>query len=109
MFNYNTATKFWGALSVAHSNSIAISQVEIAKFLEEQSSEVILSSIEIDTGKSGVFRVWRDSHLLGRFHRDIANGLWISQPCNYKLTPRFESSDDAVMFIVEMNAFTTAA
>ncbi|MEO1377934.1 MAG: hypothetical protein AAFW70_27380 [Cyanobacteria bacterium J06635_10] len=44
--------------------------------------------------------MWRDSRLLVKFHRDIANGLWISQTDNYKLAPRFESSNDVVMFII---------
>ncbi|MEO1375061.1 MAG: hypothetical protein AAFW70_12220 [Cyanobacteria bacterium J06635_10] len=52
--------------------------------------------------------MWRDSQLLGKFQRDIANGLWISQPRNYKLNPRFETSNDAVMFIIEINALASA-
>lgn len=78
-----------------------IAQFEIAQYLEKQ-------SIEIDFSEGGIYRVWRDSQLLGTFNRDLANGLWISQPSNYKLTPRFESSNDAVMFIVEMNVLASA-
>jgi hypothetical protein len=84
-------------------------QILFSQFLEEQSEQIILKSIEVDTDKNGIYRVWRDSRLLGKFYRDIANGLWISKACNYKLTPRFETSNDAVMFIVEMNALATAA
>ncbi|MEM7580888.1 MAG: hypothetical protein AAF316_13780 [Cyanobacteria bacterium P01_A01_bin.80] len=84
-------------------------QLLFSQFLEEQSEQIILKSIEVDLDGGGVYRVWRDSQLLGKFHRDIVNGLWVSQPCNYKLTPRFKRSNEAVMFIVEMNAFTTAA
>lgn len=77
-----------------------LAQLQIAKFLEDQSEETILKSVEIDSDERNKYRVWRDSQLLGTFHRDKRNGLWISQPCNYKLTPRFEASNDAVMFIV---------
>ena len=84
-------------------------QILFSQFLEKQSEQIILKSIEVDLDEDGVYRVWRDSQLLGKFHRDIANGLWMSQPRNYKLTPRFKKSNEAVMFIVEMNAFTTAA
>lgn len=82
--------------------------LQIAQFLEEQSKQIILSSMEVDSDEGGIYRVWRDSQLLGRFHRDVANGLWISQPSNYNLAPRFKSSNDAVMFIIEMSALATA-
>ncbi|MEO1431746.1 MAG: hypothetical protein AAFV71_22345 [Cyanobacteria bacterium J06633_8] len=83
-------------------------QLPFLQFLEKQSEETVLSSVEVDSGEAVIYRVWRDSRLLGKFHRDITNGLWISQPCNYKLIPRFETSNDAVLFIVEMNALAAA-
>ncbi|MEO1376260.1 MAG: hypothetical protein AAFW70_18520 [Cyanobacteria bacterium J06635_10] len=102
--------------SIVHSNTRCLLQLScssenqllFSQYLEKQSEEAILSSIEIDSSETGIYRVWRDLQLLGKFYRDIANGLWISQPCNYKLTPRFEASNDAVMFIVEMNALAVA-
>lgn len=97
-----------GACWLVQSNCINLAQLQVAQYLEKQSEEAILSSIEVDSQETGIYRVWRDSQLLGKFHRDVANGLWISQPCNYKLAPRFESSNDAVMFIVEMNALAAA-
>ncbi|NJO63196.1 MAG: hypothetical protein HC836_34745 [Richelia sp. RM2_1_2] len=108
MINYNTATQFWGALSITQLNPIVDAEFQIEKLLEKQSEQLILASVEIDSVESRVYRVWRDSRLLGTVTRDVANDLWISQPCSYPLTPRFESSKDAVMFIVEMNAFVTA-
>ena len=90
------------------SDSAAATQLLLSQFLEKQSEETILKSVEIDSDERGKYRVWRDSQFLGTFHRDKKNGLWISQPCNYRLKPFFESSNDAAMFIVEMNAFTTA-
>jgi len=86
----------------------AAAQLLLSQFLEDQSEEIILKSVEIDSDERDKYRVWRDSQLLGTFHRDKKNGLWISQPRNYKLKPRFESSNDAVMFVVEMNALVTA-
>ena len=83
MSNYSTSTKFLGAWNIIPLNSV-------------------------DSEGTGIYRVRRDSHLLGIFHRDIANGLWISQPCNSKLAPRFETSNDAVMFIIEMDALAAA-
>lgn len=100
-------THNWG-ISSTHIYFSELAQLQIVQFLEKQSEEAILSRIEVDREKSGVYRVWRDSQLLGTFHRDKKNGLWISQPCNYKLTPRFETSNDAVMFIVEMNSLAAA-
>ena len=91
------------------SGSTANIQLLLHQFLDSLSEQIILKSIEIDSDELGKYRVWRDSQLLGIFHRDKKNGLWISQPCNYQLKPLFESSNDAAMFIVEMNAFTTAA
>ncbi|NJN10826.1 MAG: hypothetical protein HC836_33870 [Richelia sp. RM2_1_2] len=85
-----------------------LAQLQIEQLLEKQSEQLILGSVEIDSVESGVYRVWRDSRLLGTFQQDTANDLWISQPRSYPLTPRFENSNDAVMFIVEMNAFVTA-
>ena len=102
MMTYN-----WGIAST-QINKSELAQVQIAQFLEEQSKQIILSSIEIDSDERGKYRVWRDSQFLGTFHRERKNDLWISQPCNYQLKPLFESSNDAAMFIVEMNAFTTA-
>lgn len=87
---------------------ISLVQLQIEKFLDSKAEETILKSVEVDSQESGKYRVWRDSQLLGILHRDIASGLWISQPCNYKLKPRFERSNDAVMFIVEMNALFCA-
>lgn len=100
-------TQNWG-ISSADLCSIKSAQLQIEQFLEKQSEQAILGSVEVDSEETGIYRVWRDSQLLGKFHRDISNGLWISQPCNYNLAPRFESSNDAVMFIVEMNALATA-
>lgn len=82
------------------SDSAAATQLLLSQFLEEQSEETILESVEVDSEENGKYRVWRDSQLLGTFHRDTANGLWMSKPCNYKLAPRFETSNDAVMFVV---------
>ena len=109
MSNYNPITKIWDALSIVQSNPIVENQLLFSQFIEKQSEQTILGSIEIDSDERGKYRVWRDSLLLGTFQRDKKNGLWISQPCNYQLKPLFETSNDAVMFIVEMNAFTTAA
>lgn len=97
-----------GTCWLVRSDCINHAQLQIAQFLEKQSEEAVLSSVEVDSDETGIYRVWRDSRLLGKFHRDTANGLWISQPCNYKLAPRFETSNDAVMFIAEMSAFATA-
>ena len=91
------------------SGNTANIQLLLHQFLEKQSEQTILKSIEIDSDEHGKYRVWRDSQFLGTFHPDKKNDLWISQPCNYKLRPRFESSDDAVMFIIEMNALVAAA
>ncbi|BAY87765.1 hypothetical protein NIES267_72890 (plasmid) [Calothrix parasitica NIES-267] len=109
MSNYNSITKIWDALSIAQSNPIVENQLLFSQFLEKQSEQTILGSVEIDSDEHGKYRVWRDSQFLGTFHRDKKNGLWISQPCNYQLKPFFESSNDAVMFVVEMNALVTAA
>ncbi|MEL6461680.1 MAG: hypothetical protein AAFQ91_26195 [Cyanobacteria bacterium J06621_15] len=109
MSNYNPITKIWDALSIAQSNPIVENQLLFSQFLEKQSKQIILSSIEIDSDESGKYRVWRDSQLLGTFQRDKKNGLWISQPCNYQLKPLFESSNDAAMFVIEMNALVAAA
>lgn len=89
---------------LVQSGCTADNQLLFSQFLEKQSEQRILESVEVDSLESGIYRVWRDSRLLGTFQRDIANGLWISQPYDYKLTPRFENSKDALMFIVEMNA-----
>ena len=91
------------------SDSTTNIQLLLHQFLEKQSEQTILGSVEIDSDESGKYRVWRDSQLLGTFQRDKKNGLWISQPCNYKLKPLFESSNDAAMFVIEMNALVTAA
>ncbi|MCJ8283224.1 MAG: hypothetical protein MJK14_26350 [Rivularia sp. ALOHA_DT_140] len=109
MSNYNPITKIWDALSIAQSNPIVENQLLFSQFLEKQSQETILKSIEIDSDESGKYLVWRDFQLLGTFQRDKKNGLWISQPCNYKLKPLFESSNDAAMFVIEMNALVAAA
>lgn len=109
MSNYNPRTKIWDALSIAQSNAIVDNQLLLSQFLEKQSEQTILKSVEIDSDERGKYRVWRDSQLLGTFHRDKKNGLWISQPCNYRLKPLFESSNDAVMFVIKMNALSTAA
>ena len=108
MSNYNTKNKFWDALSITQSSPTTDNQLLFSQYLEKQSSEAILSSIEVDSDEGGIYRVWRDSQLLGRFHRDVAKGLWISQPSNYNLTPRFETSNDAMMFIIEINALADA-
>ncbi|MGF1676718.1 MAG: hypothetical protein ACFCUV_24025 [Rivularia sp. (in: cyanobacteria)] len=106
MINYNTVTEFWGALSIIELNPIANAQFQIEQILEKPSEQLILSRVEVDSVEGGIYRVWRDLRLLGSLQRDVANDLWISQPRNYWLTPRFEnSSNDAVRFIVEMNAF----
>ena len=84
-------------------------QLLFSQFLEEQSEQIILKSIEVDLDEDGVYRVWRDSQLLGKFHRDIANGLWVSQPRKYKLTPRFKSGNEAVYSSPEMNALAVTA
>ncbi|MGF1676243.1 MAG: hypothetical protein ACFCUV_21540 [Rivularia sp. (in: cyanobacteria)] len=91
-----------------HSSCDSENQLQIEQLLSKQSEQLILSRVEVDSVESGVYRVWRDSLLLGTFEQDTANDLWISQPCSYSLKPRFENSKDAVMFIVEMNAFAAA-
>jgi hypothetical protein len=83
----------------------SINQYQVEHFLESQARKVILSSVEVDfDGK--VYRVWRDTCLLGTIKRDYNNGLWICQPCGYSLEPRFKDSDDAILFIVEITALT---
>ena len=104
----NESIVHFGSYWLVKPDCISLDQLQIEKYLEKQSEQTILKSVEIDSEEAGIYRVWRDSHLLGKFHRDIANGLWISQPCNYKLAPRFETSNDAVMFIIEMSALATA-
>ncbi|MEL6163554.1 MAG: hypothetical protein AAFR37_07260 [Cyanobacteria bacterium J06628_3] len=52
-----------------------------------------------------MYRVWRDSRLRRKVLQRYSH-RWISQPCNYKLTPRFEINNNAVMFRFEMNAPT---
>jgi hypothetical protein len=87
------------------SDFVTVDQSQVEHFLELQARKVILSSVEVDfDGK--VYRVWRDTCLLGTFKRDCTNGLWISQPCGYSLKPRFQNSDDAVLFVVEIAALT---
>lgn len=104
----NQSIVYSGGHWLVKPDRISLAQLQVEKYLEEQSEQIILKSIEVDSEEVGIYRVWREERMLGKFHRDIANGLWISKPCNYKLKPRFESSDDAVMFIIEMNALAAA-
>ncbi|MBF2017874.1 MAG: hypothetical protein IGS23_22290 [Rivularia sp. T60_A2020_040] len=91
-----------------HSSCDSENQLQIEQLLERQSEQLILASVEVDSVEDGIYRVWRSARLLGTVTRDVVNDLWISQPCSYLLKPRFENSKDAIMFIIEMNAFVTA-
>lgn len=106
MFDFSIVQSDTRCLSKFSSNTY--DELIFLQFLDSLSEETILKSIELDSVEYGIYRVWRDSRLLGKFYRDTASGLWISQPCDYKLVPRFETSDDAAIFIVEMNALTAA-
>ncbi|MEA5594068.1 hypothetical protein [Rivularia sp. UHCC 0363] len=92
-----------------HSSCSDENQFQVEQLLEKQSKQLIIGSVEVDSVEDEIYRrVWHSGRLLRTFQRDVANDLWISQPYSYPLKPHFENSKDAVMFIVEMNAFVTA-
>ncbi|NJO62227.1 MAG: hypothetical protein HC836_29575 [Richelia sp. RM2_1_2] len=49
MTDFNIIAQFWGAKSIAQLDSIADNQLTLDQLLEEQSEQVILSRVEVDS------------------------------------------------------------